>query len=591
MTDDSTVDRSGSMPESNCPNDEDDMRAFRELIEESTLGSPGARALRKRIDDARVKTVRDLIKKSGPPHDQAPESPVLKSEVAVGVSWSNGAMLAAGTVLHLDGDEWSVAAPLPGGSGGFGTVYVVSNQQGHEAVAKLVAKDVGAERELLIGESIRAARFRNVMPVLDQGESGDSWVLVMPRAQVSLKEWFAQHGPFSVEDLVPILTDVAVALADIGGELVHRDLKPGNVLLLNGTWTLADFGIARYAEATTAPDTRKHNMTAEYAAPEQWRAEHATAQTDVYAFGVLGYELLSGTRPFLGPDVASLRDQHCHAQPPPLNTGTRRLRDLIFECLLKAPQARPTPAQLVQRLARIAEEPAVQGFKQLAEINEQEVQQRAEQLRQASIEQERQATRQRLHEAAEALFTPVANDLLEALQDNAPTVTVATTGPTNGGKLLVATLRGARLEVDRPQPSLSTNSGPFTVVSESKIAVTSQNSVRGYRGRSHSLWYCDPFVEGEFGWYETAFMEFAFNQQPDVVPYALSADAARMAFEPVIGTVQLAWPLEEIDRSDPTEFLSRWLGWFAQAVAGTLQQPTMLPEKSSNRKWRRAQSR
>lgn len=586
--DDSVVGRGDSLPENNCPGDDDEMRAFRELIEGSTLGSPGARALRNRIDDARVKTVRDLIEKSGVPGDQVAEPPAAKSESGVGVSWSNGSVLAAGTVLDLDGGRWSVIAPLPGGLGGFGTVYVVASQQGHEAVAKLVAKDVGAERELLIGESIRAARFRNVMPVLDQGEYGDSWVLVMPRAQASLKDWFAQHGPLSVEDLVPILTDVAVGLADIGGALVHRDLKPGNVLLLNGTWTLADFGIARYAEATTAPDTRKHNMTPEYAAPEQWRAEHASAQTDVYAFGVLGYELLSGARPFLGPDVASFRDQHCQAQPPPLNTGTRRLRDLLFECLLKAPQARPTPAQVVQRLARIAEEPAVQGFKQLAEVNEQEVQQRAEQLRQASVEQERQAILQRLHEAAATLFAPIANDLLEALQDNAPTVTVATTDPTTGGKMLVATLRGARLEVDRPQqPNPSTRSGPFTVVSESKIAVTPQVSVRGYRGRSHSLWYCDPFVEGEFGWYETAFMENAFGNQPDVVPFALSAGAARMAFEPVMGTVQLAWPLEEIDRSDPAEFLSRWLGWFAQAVAGTLQQPMMLPEKSSTQKWRR----
>lgn len=587
MTDESMVGRGDSVPDDTCSGDDDEMRAFRKLIEESTLGSPGARTLRNRIDDARVKTVRGLIENSGKPDPVVEPFVAPKPESGVGAPWSNDPVLTKGTVLDLDAGQWSVIGPLPGGTGGFGTVYVVANKQVPEAVAKLVLKDTGAERELLIGESIRAAQFRNVMPVLDQGEFGDSWVLVMPRAETSLKDWFAQHAPLSIEDLVPILTDVAVGLADIGGALVHRDLKPDNVLSYNGRWILADFGIARYAEATTAPDTRKHNMTPAYAAPEQWRAEHATAQTDVYAFGVLGYELLSGTRPFPGPDVASFREQHCHAQPPPLNTGTRRLRDLLLECLLKAPQARPTPAQLVQRLARIAEEPTVQGFRQLAEVNEQEVQQRAEQLRQASIEQERQDTLQQLHEAATTLFTSIANDLLEALQDNAPTVTTMTTGPTTGGKLLVATLRGARLEVDRPQPSLSTRNKPFTVVSESKIAVTPQASVRGYKGRSHSLWYCDPFIEGEFDWYETAFMESAFSTQPDVVPFALSADQARIAFEPVMGTTQLAWPLDEIDRSDPTEFLSRWLGWFAQAVAGTLQQPMMLPERQTTRTWRR----
>jgi hypothetical protein len=153
--------------------------------------------------------------------------------------------------------------------------------------------------------------------------------------------------------------------------------------------------------------------------------------------------------------------------------------------------------------------------------------------------------------------------------------------------MLMASLRGAQLGVDRPQPSLSTRTAPFTVISESAITVTTPTSVHGYRGRSHSLWYCDPFVEGEFGWYELAFMESAFSSQPQVVPFALSANEARVAFEPVMGTTQLAWPFTEIDRSDPTEFLGRWLAWFAQAATGTLQQPMMLPERQGNRSWRR----
>jgi serine/threonine protein kinase len=69
---------------------------------------------------------------------------------------------------------------------------------------------------------------------------------------------------------------------------------------LDGRWCLADFGISRYAEATTAPDTRKLAWTPAYAAPEQWRAEPASAATDVYALGVIAYELLAGIRPFRG---------------------------------------------------------------------------------------------------------------------------------------------------------------------------------------------------------------------------------------------------------------------------------------------------
>lgn len=491
-------------------------------------------------------------------------------------------------MLNLDAASWSVVKPLPGACpGGFGSLYVVANASSGEAVAKLVGKDEGAQRELLIGESIRAAEFRNVMPVLDQGEHDNYWVLVMPRAQTSLADWLEQRGALSIDELVPILTDIAVGLADIDGQLVHRDLKPPNVLLLDESWLLADFGIARYADASTAPDTRKFNLTPPYAAPEQWRAERATAATDVYAFGAIGYELLSGTRPFPGPDPASFREQHCHHEPPPLEVGTRRLRDLLAECLLKAPQARPTPAQLVQRLAKIADEPAVAGFKQLAEVNAREIHDRAEQFRQASVEQQQQEARQRLHHAAATLFTPIVNDLLEALKDNAPATDVATSGSTAEGKMLRASLRGAELRVDRPQLSQMTRTSPFTVISESTITVTTGKSVRGYRGRSHSLWYCNPYVEGEFGWYETAFMNHAFGSQPDIVPFALSAGNARSALEQGIGNVQVAWPFQEIDRSDPTEFLSRWLGWFAQGAEWTLQQPAMLPERPTTPTWRR----
>ncbi len=272
--------------------------------------------------------------------------------------------------IKLESGTWTRGGPLVDGEGGFGRVYEVRAADGSSAVAKFVPKAPGAERELLIGDSLRAAEFRNVVPVIDRGEHEDSWVLVMPRAVHSLAQRLADaKAPLNLSEVVSILTDIATALSDIDGAVVHRDLKPQNVLLLDGTWCLADFGIARYAEATTADDTRKFSLTPPYGAPEQWRSEHATSATDIYAFGVIAFQLLSGALPFDGPDVASYRQQHLTVSPPPLTTGTARLRILIEECLYKASQARPNATNVLARLATAAEEPTHPGLSRLAQVS------------------------------------------------------------------------------------------------------------------------------------------------------------------------------------------------------------------------------
>ena len=177
-------------------------------------------------------------------------------------------------------------------AGGFARVYSAQSEDGASAVVKLIPKDPGAERELLFAE---LDGVPNVVPIVDSGEWGDHWVLVMPQAEKSLRKHLVQmNNRLIVPDAVPILIHIAEALGAIEGRVVHRDVKPENVLLLDDRWCLADFGIARYAEATTASDTSKYAMTKAYAAPEQWRGERATSATDVYAWGVLAYELLAG---------------------------------------------------------------------------------------------------------------------------------------------------------------------------------------------------------------------------------------------------------------------------------------------------------
>ena len=120
------------------------------------------------------------------------------------------------------------------------------------AVVKLVPKAPGAERELLFANPDGVP---NVVPIWDKGEWNGYWFIVMPRAECSLAAYLAEHGALSAEEALSVLTDIADALVGLDGQVVHRDLKPDNILLSGGRWCLADFGIARYAEATTAAET------------------------------------------------------------------------------------------------------------------------------------------------------------------------------------------------------------------------------------------------------------------------------------------------------------------------------------------------
>lgn len=497
-------------------------------------------------------------------------------------------MLNSGTQLELN-ELWTVVAPLNADGGGFGDLYVVRNAPGDEAVAKLVKKDPGAERELFIGTAVAAAKYPNVMPVIDDGEHEDEWVLVMPLAEKSLAAHLAAEGPLDPDQVVSILRDLARALAGIDGAIVHRDVKPPNILFYQGSWCLTDFGISKYAEATTADETRKGFMSRPYAAPEQWRYERATSATDVYALGCVAFELLTGAPPFSGPDY---RQQHLNETPPDLQVGTARLRVLIEECLFKAASARPAPENILKKLDKMADEPASGGLAVLAEANRSEVRRKTVAQAQFSAEQVEQERREELHQTAVQAFRSIGAALLDAINDVAPTAVLndprISMAMSPRPDLLSVGLNEARLGVTKPYRSQSVGAHPFTVVSEAVIMLMLPRMSRsGWAGRSHSLWFCDAHVENQFSWYETAFMTTPLMSSRSVIePYHQSAEGANEALSPVMGVQQVAWPFDELDRSDLSEFVDRWLGWFGAAAQGTLSKSSMMPERPTAGTWR-----
>lgn len=150
----------------------------------------------------------------------------------------------------------------------------------------------------------------------------------------------------------------------------------------------------------------------------------------------------------------------------------------------------------------------------------------------------------------------------------------------------------ARLGISKPYRSQSVRLHPFTVVSEAVVMLVLPSMSRsGWAGRSHSLWSCDAHVENRFSWYETAFMTTPMMTSRSVMePYHHSSDAANEALSPVKGVQQAAWPFE-LDRSDLSEFVDRWLGWFGAAAQGSLSKSSMMPEKKTAGTWRRGVKR
>jgi eukaryotic-like serine/threonine-protein kinase len=488
--------------------------------------------------------------------------------------------------LTIGDRMWTIDLDDRIGRGGFGRVYAAST--GNEVgVVKLVPKVAGAQRELLIADDLSGVS--NIVPVLGVGETDDSWAIAMPRAEQSLRDLLiAADSTLEMANALPILLDVAEALVSIEENgVVHRDLKPDNVLLLNGRWRLTDFGLARYAEVTTAADTWKNAKTYEYAAPEQWLGERATPATDVYAFGVMAFEILSGTRPFNGPD---LRRQHLEHRPPALpDSVNTQIRNIVSECLIKAPQARPAPRRLVARLNSVAAERNPDtGAAALIEAQRREVARISEKARADSVARIEEDRRAKLFIAAKETFLVAEERLASHIHEYAPRA--SSDWPMKLGE--------ASLAIEAPRKSPLDQSLPIDVIAHSEISVDQSTARTGgsYAGRSHSLWYCDAKEEGRYAWHETAFMRNpllpdrgrSFNAARLFAPSSAqpNSEVAFQALSPGIGTYQLAWPFTPLLDDDLDDFVERWSAWFAQASDGALGMPGTMPERPPHGSWR-----
>lgn len=487
------------------------------------------------------------------------------------------------TVICLE-QEWRLGERLR--TGGFGRVHLAQSEDGEIVVIKLIPKAPGADRELLF---VDLAELPNVVPVLDRGEWNGFLVLVMPKADKSLRDYLNENVEIlSIDDALQVLSDVSQALVAIEGRVVHRDIKPDNILFWNGHWCLADFGISRYAEDTTAPDTRKYFRTPQYAAPEQWLGERANSAADVYSLGIVAYELLAGQLPFTGPEEHHYREQHLEDIPNRISRVPLKLQSLIDECLYKSPQARPTPQNLLARLTEsvLASSEAASRLQQANAIA---VGRQAEMDRRLSVEKSEAERRQKLIKDANRSLSHAADLLSDQILSNAPA-----SGQPDSRQGLSWTLNEATLSMAQIQPVDRANDAdgigpPFEIIAYSSIMLRIEPDQYGYEGRSHSLWYCNAKNAKTFRWYETAFMFLPLmSRRSSVDPFALGpGSSAYGALAPGMDKYQVAWPFTPIDQGDEEAFIEQWIGWFGEAAQGLLRHPSHMPERDPQGSWRR----
>ena len=253
------------------------------------------------------------------------------------------------------------------GGGGMSRVFVANEHRlGRKVVVKVLAPDLAAaisaerfEREIRLAASLQQA---NILPVIAAGEMDGLPYYTMPFVEGESLRARLASGPVSLPQAVEILRDVGKALAYAHERgVVHRDIKPDNILLSGRTAVVADFGIAKAiaaAQERPAGATLTQLGTAigtpAYMAPEQAAGDPDTDhRADIYAFGCMAYELIAGHPPFPGLPPHKLLAAHMGETPRPIQELRPEcppaLAQLVMQCLAKDPADRPATADEVLR--------------------------------------------------------------------------------------------------------------------------------------------------------------------------------------------------------------------------------------------------
>ena len=261
------------------------------------------------------------------------------------------------------GDGYSIEREL--GGGGMSRVFVAREREfGRLVVVKVLPPEVAAavsterfRREIHVAASLR---HPHIVPLLNAGETDGIVFYTMPLIEgESLRARIAREAELPIGDCVRIAQQVADALAYAHARgVIHRDIKPDNVLLDGRNAVVTDFGVAKALGAASTEmritSTGVVVGTPAYMAPEQAAGDsHIDARTDIYGFGVLLYEMLAGVPPFSAPTTQAMLAAHVARAPEPVDrlrtSVPAPLAALVMRCLEKRPADRPQSAEAIVR--------------------------------------------------------------------------------------------------------------------------------------------------------------------------------------------------------------------------------------------------